>query len=79
MSISSFLSYLALIWHKHFSTLPKLYDIGYLCKVCLQVPKMADFRIESFPCNYDINAVLIGFSSTKQKIQVKFKAKIVNL
>ena len=23
----------------HYSTLPKLYGIGYICKVCLQVPK----------------------------------------
>ena len=41
--------------------------------------KMAALRIESFPCNHSINAVLIGFSSTRQMIQVKFKAKIVIL
>ena len=52
------------------------YDID---KVCLQVPKMADLGIELFPCNHSINAVLTNFNSTRQRNQVKFKAKIVNL
>ena len=78
-SISLFWSKLAQIWHRHYTTLPKLYDIGYICKICLQVKKMTALRIESFPCNHSINVVLTGFNSTKQRIQVKFKAKIVNL
>ena len=68
------LSYLALIWHRHYSILPKLYGIDYICKVCLQVPKMAAIRTESFPFNHSINAVLTSFSSTRQMIQVKFQS-----
>ena len=47
----------------------KLYGIGYTCKICLKVPKIATFTIESFPCSHSINAVLTGFNSTRQRIQ----------
>ena len=40
---------------------------------------MTALRIESFPCNHGINVVLTGFNSTRQRIQLKFKAKIVSL
>ena len=60
--------------HKTFET-----DFSCICKVCLRVAKMAAPKIESIPCNHSINAVLTGFNSTIQKIQVKFKAKLVNL
>ena len=53
--------------------------IGYIRKVCLQVPKMAALRTESIPCNHSINAVLTGFNSNRQRILAKFEAKIVNL
>ena len=49
--------------------------VKYACKW----QTIAALRIESFPCNHSINAVLIGFNSTRQRIQVKFKAKIVKL
>ena len=41
--------------------------------------KMEVLRTESFPCNHSINAVLTGFNSIRKMIQVKFKAKLVNL
>ena len=40
---------------------------------------MAALGIESFPCNHSINVVLTGFNSIRQRIQVKFKTKVVNL
>ena len=43
--------------------------VRYACKC----QKMVALRIESFPCNHSINAVLTGFNSTGQKIRVKFK------
>ena len=49
--------------------------VRYACKC----QKMAALRIGSFPCDNCINAVLTGLNSTRQRIQVKFKAKIVNL
>ena len=49
--------------------------VRYACKC----QKMAAIRIEFLLCNHSINAVLTGFNSTGQRIQVKFKAKIINL
>ena len=49
--------------------------VKYAC--CCQ--NVAALRIESFLCNQSINAVLTGLNSTRQRIQIKFKAKIVNL
>ena len=49
--------------------------VSYACKC----QKMAALKIESFPCNHSINVALSGFNSTRQRIQVKFKAKTVNL
>ena len=57
----------------NYSTLPKLYGIGYIASKCLE---MSALRIESFPCNHSINAVLTGFSSTTQRIQVNSKQKL---
>ena len=49
--------------------------VRYACRC----RKTAALRIELFSCNHGINAVLTGFNSTWQKIQVKFYAQIVNL
>ena len=40
---------------------------------------MVALRIGLFPCNISIRAVLTDFNSTRQRIQVKTKAKIFNL
>ena len=45
--------------------------VRYACKC----QKMTAPRIESFPCNQSINALFTGFNSTRQRTQVKFKAK----
>ena len=59
---------------------PKVvWHLLYLLGMPAKCQKMAALRIESFPCNHSINAVLTGFNSTRQRIQVNFKAKIVNL
>ena len=50
-------------------------SVRYACKC----EEMAALRIESFSCSHDINPILTGFNSTRQRIQVKFKAKIVNV
>ena len=49
--------------------------VRYACKC----QKRAALIMESFPCNDSINAVLTGFNSSRHRVQVKFKAKIIKL
>ena len=48
-------------------------------KYACNCQKVVALRIESFSCNHSSDAVLTGYNSTRQSIQVKFKTKIVKL
>ena len=72
---------MAVTWHIRLSTLASqcCMELVIFVKYACKCQRVAALGIESFSCNHRIDAVLTGFNSTRQRIQVKFKTKIVKL
>ena len=47
--------------------MPKSYGIAYFYEACLQAPKTAAVRIQSFPSNHCIHAFLTGFAAPEKE------------